>query len=115
MGGPVLRHAEGNRLLFHCPGCRETHHVTTPRWSWNGDLVRPTFEPSVLVRSGHHLSDYRPGVDTCWCDYDREHPEEPSGFSCYVCHSFVRDGQIQFLSDCTHKLAGQTVPLEVWK
>ncbi|MCZ4340562.1 hypothetical protein O4H52_03015 [Sphingomonadaceae bacterium G21617-S1] len=28
-----------------------------------------------------------------------------------VCHSFVRNGQIEFLSDCTHALAGQTVPL----
>lgn len=28
-----------------------------------------------------------------------------------VCHSFVRDGRIQFLSDCTHKLANQTVDL----
>lgn len=31
-----------------------------------------------------------------------------------VCHSFIRDGQIQFLSDCTHALAGQTVPLPAW-
>ncbi len=31
-----------------------------------------------------------------------------------VCHSFVTDGQIQFLGDCTHKLAGQTVPLSAW-
>jgi hypothetical protein len=28
-----------------------------------------------------------------------------------VCHSFVTDGRIQFLSDCTHELAGQTVDL----
>lgn len=28
-----------------------------------------------------------------------------------VCHSFITDGQIQFLNDCTHPLAGQTVPL----
>jgi hypothetical protein len=28
-----------------------------------------------------------------------------------VCHSLIRDGQIQFLTDCTHELAGQTVPL----
>src|SRR5436309_254590 len=29
-----------------------------------------------------------------------------------VCHSFVRDGLIEFLGDCTHPLAGRTVPLE---
>jgi hypothetical protein len=28
------------------------------------------------------------------------------------CHLFVRDGMIQYLSDCTHKLAGKTVPME---
>jgi hypothetical protein len=28
-----------------------------------------------------------------------------------ICHCFIRDGQIQFLLDCTHALAGQTVPL----
>lgn len=30
---------------------------------------------------------------------------------CHTCHSFVRDGQIEFLSDCTHALAGKTVSL----
>jgi len=28
-----------------------------------------------------------------------------------VCHSFVTDGRIQFLTDCTHALAGQTVDI----
>ena len=31
-----------------------------------------------------------------------------------VCHSFVTDGRIQFLGDCTHKLAGQTVNIPEW-
>lgn len=30
----------------------------------------------------------------------------------FVCHSFVFDGEIRFLGDCTHALAGKTVPLE---
>lgn len=30
------------------------------------------------------------------------------------CHSFVVDGQMQFLGDCTHALAGQTVPIPEW-
>ena len=29
----------------------------------------------------------------------------------YVCHSFVREGKIEFLGDCTHALKGQTVDL----
>ena len=28
-----------------------------------------------------------------------------------VCHSFIRDGQWQFLADSTHALADQTVPM----
>lgn len=28
------------------------------------------------------------------------------------CHSFVENGRWRFLSDCTHELVGQTVPLE---
>lgn len=29
-----------------------------------------------------------------------------------VCHLFLRDGMVQYLGDCTHALAGQTVPVE---
>lgn len=29
-----------------------------------------------------------------------------------ICHSFVTDGKIRFLNDCTHDLAGQTVDLK---
>ena len=28
------------------------------------------------------------------------------------CHSFVTDGKIRFLNDCTHEMAGETVDLE---
>ncbi|MDB5358827.1 MAG: hypothetical protein JWO51_124 [Rhodospirillales bacterium] len=99
-------------LTFFCPGCQERHQVTTngPNpWGWNGDLVRPTFTPSVLVTSGHFM----PGRDgkNCWCIYSATHPDEPASFVCKRCHSFVTDGQIQFLGDCTHALAGKTVPL----
>jgi hypothetical protein len=80
---------------FMCPGCGYEHTLgiadgcTGPRWTWNGDMVRPTFTPSVLGRGGGR-------------DGQR------------VCHSFVTDGNIQFLDDCTHALAGQTVPLQPW-
>lgn len=32
-----------------------------------------------------------------------------------ICHSFVIDGRIQFLGNCMHKLAGQTVDLPDWE
>lgn len=111
----TLRNVAGGGLAFFCPGCREAHVVWTgegpgPRWGWNGNAEKPTFTPSVLVRSGHHASAWKPGLN-CWCIYDAEHPDEPSGYSCAVCHTFVTDGRIQFLDDCTHALRGQTVDL----
>lgn len=97
---------------FHCPGCDEKHAVSTGpnRWVWNGDAEKPSLTPSVLVRSGHHMDSHKPG-DSCWCTYNAKHPDRPSHSQCAVCHSFVTDGRIQFLGDCTHALAGQTVDL----
>ena len=74
--------------VFHCPGCGFGHPFNVPRWEWNGSLDRPTFSPSLLV--------------------DKDNPEGR-------CHSFVRDGKIEFLSDCFHSLAGQTVELPDWE
>jgi hypothetical protein len=111
-----LRSTEDNGLVFWCPGCKTKHRIqygagTGPRWGWNGNAEMPTFTPSVLVTG----RDFTPaGQD----DYDawyaagcpplngKQFESAPS-----VCHSFVTDGQIQFLSDSTHALAGQTVPL----
>lgn len=97
----VLRSTEGVGLLFWCPGCDMAHQVRVgngpgPRWTWNGSADRPTFQPSILVR----YDGADAGVD---------------GAPTAVCHSFVTDGRIQFLDDCTHALAGQVVPLpERW-
>lgn len=105
---------DGHRINFHCPGCGHTHQVTTgPNgWTFNGDVERPTFSPSVLLRRGCHNPHHKANhPDTCWCTYNAAHPESPAPFKCGVCHSFVRDGMIQFLGDCTHEFAGQTVPL----
>ena len=91
----VLARAKEGDLFFECPGCEMVHGVSTgagagPRWGYNGNAEAPTFTPSVLVRYN-------------WSDGPR------------VCHSFVTDGRIQFLGDCTHKLAGQTVDLPDWE
>lgn len=109
---PVLYSFEGNRVGIWCPGCDEAHVIVHggAGWSWDGNAERPTFAPSLLVRSGHHAD----GKHPCWCTYNRDHPDDPSPFKCGVCHSFVRAGRIEFLSDCTHALAGQTVPLPPW-
>jgi hypothetical protein len=77
--------------IFYCPGCKAGHTLQTDApegWNFNGDLERPTFSPSVALS--------RPGSGKI------------------ECHSFVRNGQIEFLSDCEHELAGKTVPLPEW-
>jgi hypothetical protein len=107
----LLRTIEGGDLGFWCPGCEEMH-VVSPGWTFNGNYDAPTFSPSVLVTSGHYCSRFKPG-DSCWCTFNAEHPDDPSSFRCSRCHSFVRDGRIEFLGDSTHALAGQTVPLVV--
>ena len=77
--------------VFDCPGCGIGHSFRVegngPKWRFNGDVDAPTFDPSLLVRWGKNSI------------------EE------VVCHSFVRDGKMQFLGDCTHGLAGQTIEL----
>jgi hypothetical protein len=104
----ILRTAEGGRLMFWCPGCDGAHQIQVgegpgPRWGFNGDQDRPTFTPSVLVRGTQPIT-------------DDEHARIMSGERItprpMVCHSFVTEGHIQFLGDCTHGLAGQTVPLK---
>ncbi|MGR3463608.1 DUF6527 family protein [Limimaricola sp.] len=105
--GSKLRGLQGGRVGFMCPGCGTMHQVRVdgegrPHWDWNGDADAPTFSPSVLVQG------------TAW-PTDDEHQRIMAGETIELpparCHSFVRDGRIQFLNDCTHALAGRTVDL----
>jgi hypothetical protein len=67
-------------------------------WSWNGSMELPTFLPSILV-NGH------PGTRENGLEVFKDQP---------TCHSFVTAGQIQFLLDSSHSLAGKTVDLPDW-
>lgn len=58
------------------------------------------------MRSGHYRSD----ATDCWCNYEERYGKA-SPFKCVQCHSFVTDGKIQFLSDCSHAKAGMTIDL----
>jgi hypothetical protein len=111
--GKKLRTQAGQHLAFWCPGCKTAHSISVAPggWGYNGNAEKPTFTPSVLVRSGHYAHGETPG--NCYCDFAERHPEAAKDckFKCFRCHSFVTDGQIQFLGDCTHELRGQTVPL----
>lgn len=78
--------------MFECPGCKVAHEINTktgndePVWGFNFDMNKPTVKPSIRVR---------------WPEKGVEK----------TCHSFITGGMIQFLSDCTHELAGNTVEL----
>lgn len=114
----IVKREQGDRLVFWCPGCNDLHTISVApgRWTWNGDSEKPTFNPSVLVRGGHFIEENRKPGDPCWCTFYRDHPEQDPGdaslrFKCGRCHSFVKDGKIQFLDDCSHAQRGQTVAL----
>ena len=82
-------------LMFVCPGCSEfggsgLHMLPvntdkkSPAWDWDGNLEAPTVNPSILTNK------------------DREE---------FRCHSFLRNGVLEFLGDCAHSLKNQHVPL----
>lgn len=111
----ILRDAEGGRLIFWCPGCSGNHGVSVgegpgPRWGWNGSVDKPTFTPSILVQSTDFTAKGRADYEAWRNAGFPPHPREFESAET-VCHSFVTDGRIHFLSDSTHLLAGQTVDL----
>lgn len=72
--------------LFWCPGCKCGHGFRTqspgPVWSWDGNVIKPTVSPSIRT------------------------------IGQIQCHLFVKNGELQFCSDCEHPLAGKTVAME---
>lgn len=95
-------------IMLWCPGCQTVDdervygglHMlpvtgvkeARPTWDWNGDLVFVTLTPSILTHTT------RDGKE-------------------FICHSFLKAGKWQFLGDCSHSLANQTVdmiPLPDW-
>lgn len=106
------RLAKDGLVMFHCPGCKCSHGVSTDpnnpnsltgaKWQWNGSLESPTFSPSILVRGT---------VPTTDDEHRRIMAGEVIEPKLLVCHSYVRNGRIEYLSDCTHEFAGQTIDL----
>lgn len=78
---PKLGVTEGGTYFFFCPGCDSP--IGIKGWKFDGNVEAPTFSPSILSDRGKG---------------DR-------------CHSFIRGGKIQYLEDCTHQYAGQTIEL----
>lgn len=95
-------------MMFDCPGCGFLHQVHVagtgvPVWGWNGSMESPTLTPSILVTGVKQLTDEQHETYVKTGVLPEAEPLR--------CHSFVTEGRIQFLGDCTHALAGQTVEL----
>lgn len=98
-------HKISDRYVFECPGCGCLHFFDE-KWQFNGDEQKPTVRPSILVRGKRQITDE---------ESDRIMAGEKINIPDLVCHSLITDGMIQFLNDCTHELAGQTVELPNWE
>lgn len=77
------RDGEIAQLQYFCPGCGFIHGVSPTMHKWNGNVDSPTFTPSLLLT----------------------YPDQEKGR--YTCHSFMTNGKMDFLDDCTHSLRGQ--------
>src|SRR5277367_3787566 len=88
-----LREADGNlreHIYYWCGGCGESHSVPADRWNWNKDTESPTLSPSVR----HFI----PAIDG--------QPEIT------MCHYELKNGVIEYCSDCQHGFSNQKVPLQ---
>ena len=108
-----VTHADTRELVgyrFKCPGCERNHSLGLG-WHFNGSVHSPTFYPSVLV-TGRDFTPAGQAEYDAWVAADCP-PLGGKQFesATIVCHSFITDGQIEFLGDCTHALAGQKVEL----
>lgn len=106
------RLTDNGYITFWCNGCNEAHSVSAEQWKWNGDRDKPTLGPSVKITSGHHSQNWQ-GTD-CWCTYNKEHADNPSLFTCGICHFVLTEGIIYYQNDCTHELANKSIPLPDW-
>lgn len=77
--------APGPGWAWWCPGC-QSHHAVDGRWAvMDPDGAAPSIVPSVVVRDGNGL---------------------------VLCHSIVRDGVLDYLTDSAHPWAGASVRME---
>ena len=93
-------------ITILCPACREyvkqtytdtdeawwtncgihTLDLGDGKWSFDGNMDAPTINPSI--KAIRHYKDVE-----------------------FVCHSYVRNGRIEYQGDSTHSLAGQSIEL----
>jgi hypothetical protein len=92
-----IKKVKNNSFMYFCPGCGNYHTVVIKpnvnqsgaSWDWNKSFSQPTFTPSILEKI-----EFTGG---------RKTP--------IICHHFVREGKIEYLTDCTHFKKGQNVEM----
>lgn len=88
----IIKGSQGERIaLFFCPGCGYNHpyQLDIPAangamWTFNEDMEKPTFTPSLLCNKGTEVQ----------------------------CHLHVTDGKIIYSPDCFHDLKNQILDLQ---
>jgi len=100
----VFQNEEEGGYHFYCPGCEGPHTIATSgnvKWSVTNADTLPIVSPSIKVTYPAN-------------------PDAPEDFIEWrterICHSYIgcngaKPGQIIFLNDCTHHLAGKVVDL----
>ncbi|MBK5213378.1 MAG: hypothetical protein JJE55_06935 [Flavobacteriaceae bacterium] len=114
----ILEDKVGNKqAYFICPGCRSGHAPYiegkgVPVWGFNNNLEKPTFTPSILVRYDYLSEEGQKKSFEFKKKNGRLPTREELPYDIHkICHSFVTDGKIKFLGDCTHDLKNTTVEL----
>jgi hypothetical protein len=98
-----LRRVQGGYAHW-CPACEGVHCIQTdaesgPRWTFDGNVDKPTFGPSVRITYN--------GPDADTRSDRRDGARAPSR----CCHYFLIAGELRFCGDCSHELSGKTIPL----
>lgn len=91
----AIQDKQGEAYVFHCPGCDMNHIIpisyapefatrngkSKPTWRFNGDCQKPTFFPDFKIE---------------WTG-----AEPPQ-----CCHCIIREGEIIYLVETTHRFSG---------
>lgn len=92
----------GGTAYYHwCPACEEMHHLPDG-WKFDGNLESPTFAPSFKHSGIQPITD----DETARIKAGQKITTRP-----YCCHYILTAGILNFSGDCTHAMAGKSVPL----
>lgn len=100
-----------NKLRFICPGCNEEHQITRS-WDFDGNFEQPTISPSIKVTFEYSSELNNKKAKEFFLKKGRfpTRKELPYDIK-QICHSYIKNGKIEYLGNCHHKLKNQTIDL----